>query len=553
MNQVLKKFILELSSSGNDMNKATKLFNEYVGDIAHSFGLIITKVLLISPDLNNHERIELVLYYNSENVDIDKFKVSIQTLFNQGELQVMAVPESGDWNEKLEEDFHYLSAILSYVFGRERASGYLEQLYYHDNLTGVLNMEGLYAYLGRVLASDTIDNFCINFMNIKNMKLINERYGNALGDAVMVDYAGKIKEFVGEKGCVARLGGDFFVCVIDKERQKSYLAFLEQMCVDVIMPNGIMAFVKVDCRLGYYNIRKGDGIEAVMNGCSIAYKASRDNRNADMVEFQEDMRYERIRMRQLEEAVPEALGNQEFVVYYQPKIELRDNMDYRLHGAEALVRWNKDGKLISPGEFIPILEKTGMIRDVDFYVLEHVCQDIKRWEQKGIEPVRISTNFSRWHLLNEDFPDRIIDTLRKYDVNPRYIEIEITESYDIANEENSMRFERMMEENGIRLSVDDFGSGFSSLRMLKDMAADVIKLDKSLIDEVGSQDEAPGIIVSHIIYMIKSLGKDIIAEGVERQEQADFLKKCNCTCIQGFLYGKPMPEQEFEERLVAGR
>lgn len=225
-------------------------------------------------------------------------------------------------------------------------------------------------------------------------------------------------------------------------------------------------------------------------------------------------------------------------MYYQPKVDISNTSDIKVNGAEALVRWKKDGEMVSPGEFIPVLEKNGLITLVDFYVLEQVCMDINRWIEQGIQPIKVSSNFSRRHLQDGDFADKVEEIIKKYNVDPKYIEIEITESYDDEDMQALSKFEKRMHELGIDLSVDDFGSGFSSLKMIKNIVADTIKLGKSIIDGIGN-DGSEEIIVSHIIMMILHLGKNVIAEGVETEQQAAFLRKNGCNNIQGFLYGRP--------------
>lgn len=552
-NEELKNFIINVPENV-DLNKIREYLNNHLEKLGSTCGFRLLSVYLYSTENETFASGQLrgEFLYRVESTPDENQKVYKYPLSNGGYVEIIATPENGEWNDSNEENFEVITKLLSVIYGRSRAMNYIEYVSTTDALTEVNNTEGLVRYMIKRLKERKIASYCSNFLNVKNMKLINERYGNSYGDEILKSYANKIDSFIGEDGCFARLGGDNFVAVIKNERESELLDFVMQLCVDITMSNGIMDFIKVDSRVGYYYIQPEDDFNVAMNMCSVACRVARQNRNSNIVEYKEEMRTQMMKLREMEEAVPEAIDNEEFVVYYQPKVQLTED-DYILHGAEALIRWKRNGKMVSPGEFVPILEKTGMIREIDFYVLEHVCRDIKKWEKEGLQPVRVSTNFSRWHLGDVDFADHIIRIVEEYGVNPKYLEVEITESYEDEDIEALSRFEEKMKNFGISLSMDDFGSGFSSLQMLKEMAADTVKIDKSLIDDVGKDDKENEIIVSHIIYMIKQLGKELIAEGVEHQEQADFLKKCGCDLIQGFLYGRPMPENDFVERLRAGR
>lgn len=533
----------------------TDVFSQRVPELAKACNLCFLKTVILYEDrLNPSVKQEMVILDCEQPALADKTKEVVYHLDNGGMVRITAaVSADMDWDEEIEADFMFLSKVLYFIYGRAKVMRQLFEVSYTDKLTGVANEAQLYRFMGGLIEAGTFCQYSSNFVNIKNMKLFNEIYGNKLGDQIIVSYANKMREFVGRKGCVCRLGGDNFLVLIETKREDEFLLYLKELCVEIILPGDRIEFVKVDSRLGYYNLKPGDTIGEAMNHSSIALNLARKNRNADVILFREDMKYEMMRMRQLEECIPDAIENREFVVYYQPKVQLLEDDNYMLYGGEALVRWNKDGRMVSPGEFVPILERNGLITEIDYYVFETVCQHIKRWETNGLTPVCISTNFSRRHLRDPRFADKIEEIVHIYQVNPVYLEIEITESYDEEDLEALTKFEQRMHALGIHLAMDDFGSGFSSLKMLKDMAADTVKLDKSIIDGVGSQDKEDEIIVSHIIRMIHSLGKDLIAEGVEYPEQAEFLKSNGCMKIQGFLYGRPMAESEFIERIKQGR
>ena len=241
----------------------------------------------------------------------------------------------------------------------------------------------------------------------------------------------------------------------------------------------------------------------------------------------------------------DAIENHEFVVYYQPKVRIDS---FRLNGAEALVRWKHDGKLISPGEFIPVFERNGMICQLDFYMLENVCIAIRDWLSRGIEPVRVSVNFSRKHLTNPHLADDIMSVLNRYETESRYIEIELTETVDQNEAGLLAAFMGRMKNYHFTMSIDDFGTGYSSLNMLRTFPVDVLKIDRSFILDLEQNSKT---VLSNIIRMADELHMDVVAEGVETYEQMNYLKSIDCKEVQGFLFDRPMPIENFEQKLIS--
>ena len=245
-------------------------------------------------------------------------------------------------------------------------------------------------------------------------------------------------------------------------------------------------------------------------------------------------------------AFPEAIRRHEFVVYYQPKVDIRTN---RLHGAEALIRWKTDEGMISPGKFIPLFEKNGLVCQLDFYVLRTVCHDLRKWIDDGNEPVCISSNFSKLHFENTDVVDRIIEIADEFAIPHKYSEIEITETTYEGRKEILTQVLNRLKESGFSTSIDDFGSGYSSLNILSELDFQVLKLDKAFLDS-GIDNMKVRNIVESVITMAKKLRMRVVAEGVEHREELDFLKELSCDLIQGYYFDRPMPIKEFEKRLT---
>ena len=201
------------------------------------------------------------------------------------------------------------------------------------------------------------------------------------------------------------------------------------------------------------------------------------------------------------------------------------------------------------GKSVMVLEKEGFVPELDIYVFDKVCQDIKHWEKEGFEPVRISSNFSKLHLKNPNFADDVLEIVDKYGVDHKYVDIEITESSGYSDFDALITFISRMKEAGISVSMDDFGTGYSSLSMLRDVDVDIVKIDKSFVDIVTKGDEIGTRFFRNVVKMIHDLNRDTVSEGVETRQQVDILKKTECHIAQGYYFDKPLPEQEFFERV----
>ncbi len=239
------------------------------------------------------------------------------------------------------------------------------------------------------------------------------------------------------------------------------------------------------------------------------------------------------------------MEEREFLVFYQPKVDSRTKT---LVGAEGLVRWKHEGEMISPGVFIPPLEQNGEIVLLDYYVLKRACEDIKGWLDKGIMPVPISVNFSRKDLMDPDLAENIDKIITGYGIDKKFIEVEVTETVDEQEHGELATFISDLFMRGIKTAIDDFGAGYSSLATLREFKVHTLKIDRSFIntEEFSWKDE---IILKDIIHMATELGMDVITEGVERQDQVEFVNKVGCYVIQGFFYDRPLPHDEFLVRL----
>ena len=251
--------------------------------------------------------------------------------------------------------------------------------------------------------------------------------------------------------------------------------------------------------------------------------------------------------KQFSSDIPIAMANEEFVAYYQPKVNSRTNT---LCGAEALVRWIRNGKLIPPGKFIPIMETKDLMCDMDFYMLRHVCADISRWIEEGLVPPTVSVNFSRRNLSNANLAADIEAVVHEYHVPKKMIEIEITETIDEFPISVLKNFVDDLHKRGFRVAVDDFGSGSSSLSLLREVTFDTLKIDKGFVDKAYAKDLA---ILGYMIRLAKAIGAETLAEGVEQREQVDTLLSFGCEIIQGYYFDRPLSKDVFEKRMIERR
>lgn len=544
----------QISDQNLNYEHIFSVFRKELPGIAKKNGIVLLKAEIYEPIKRSSDMSvsEIEIYDVIGEKPFNKIQFEY-TVVNGGKVVVTSgIREDAIWTDELKEDVCVLARIIYLMAGRLKTMATLSEIMFFDQLTGIPNETSLMKFMSKTLAQGIFAEYCSNFLNIKNMKLVNSRYGDKTGDSVMLGFAKAIDDFAKSQGngIAARLGGDNFLVFIEKKHQEEFKEFINNITVPYTKQNGDIIDIKVEARLGYYYIKAGEGINEAMRNADVAAKLAKSSTYPDCVEFEESMKIQLLKMKQLEQNIPEALEKREFVVFYQPKVDISQEGNYVLNGAEALVRWVKDGEMIPPGEFIPVLEKNGLVSLVDYYVFEQVCRDINQWIDRGMKPVKISSNFSRRHLLDSQFADKVEAVIKKYNIDPQYLEIEITESYDEEDMQALTNFEKRMHALGVDLAVDDFGSGFSSIMMIKNIVADTIKLDKSLIDGIGN-DGADDIIISHIIQMINCLGKNIIAEGVETEKQASFLRKNECKNIQGYLFSKPCPKEEFEKFLNA--
>ncbi len=386
--------------------------------------------------------------------------------------------------------------------------------------------------------------------DVDNFKYINEMFGYEYGNRILIHIAKVIAHVAKEDELYARISSDNFVMLLeDMGTQKELTERIEdvfRMILEYREPEEDLSVCNLSFSCGVYRIDGKMDINTVRANANLARTESKKSVMDEIVFYDENLKTRRVEEKELEYEAEQALVNEEFLVYFQPKYDV---VSEKIIGAEALVRWNHPVRgMLSPGLFVPVFETNGFITEVDLYVLNRVCELIESWLKDGIPPICISVNLSRVHLYERDLVQRLTEVVNRHNVPPEYIEFELTESAFYEETDSLLRVMSEIKAVGFRLSMDDFGSGYSSLNLLRRLPVDVLKLDKVFLEDCDEDDnEVRGKrIVMHVISMAKDLKMEVLAEGVETKDQKEFLQNAKCDMIQGFYFARPMPTKEFE-------
>lgn len=405
-----------------------------------------------------------------------------------------------------------------------------------DKLTGISNRIRFYDQT-QVAIQDLYNNYAIVLLDIERFKNINDIHGIAEGDQVLRFVARVLQETYGNQNNYARLHSDMFVFYMSYDKKGEIIKEIEKISNNPFQYDIVTKF-------GIYLVDdRSIPVNLMCDRAMMAERTVKGNIMKFCAFYDEHYREEMLRAGQIEQDMEKALTEHQYQMYLQPKYRLKDNS---LCGAEVLCRWQHPEKgLIPPNDFIPLFEKNGFILKLDEYMWEEACKNIRRWLDQGRSVVPISVNISRYHIQHNDLEKALMELIHKYDLTPDMLNLEITESLFLDKPEELNRVLDRLQKLGFKLEVDDFGSGFSSLNLIRNISVDTIKIDKEFLDsEIAS--EKGKIVVNHTIGMAKDLHLQVIAEGVETKAHVDFLKNSNCDIAQGFYFAKPMPVPEFE-------
>ena len=461
-----------------------------------------------------------------------------------GQVRFEVYPIRENWDRQTETDIQYVFSLLFLIYGRGRMSELLDFYMVTDQLTYVNNSVGLAQQVDRLVATGVSYQYTGLFINMKNFRYVNQVAGTNGADGFLKEFTRRVEQQLEDTETLARLGGDNFIVLLKDINTGRFLNFMENLEI-MLKVNGEEKSIKVNTRIGIYSLKSGDTMADLMTNTNAALQIAKQSGQGDWVRFHPSMIKKINHDKDVVQSFPKALLAREFQVYYQPKIDMHTGV---MVGSEALARWIRDGKMIPPMEFVPSLEEDGSICQLDFYILEQVCRALRRWIDAGMDPVPVSVNFSRMHFHNRNIGYDILDVLEQFEIEPKYIQVEMTEMYGYENYNSMLKFISLMTESGIKVSVDDFGTGYSSLSLISNLHADTIKIDKSFLDKMLQGGQKDYLLVKNIVGMIKDMELNSVAEGVETKEQMEFLKEVGCSVGQGYLFDKPLPVEEYENR-----
>lgn len=429
----------------------------------------------------------------------------------------------------------------------KRQNEELRYMAYYDALTGLYNRN----YFVRILsewirdAQDNRETISVICVDIDHFKKINDGLGLVAGDELIQAFGQFLKGFMDDQTIVAHVSDDtYYIAIKNPVGSHSVENIHSAMVQRVEKPFMLLGeheiFITFSAGVAEFPEASGNSLELINCSEVVMFRAKEHGPNS-MRYFEAPILEDFIQNINMENKLKEAIDMNRFVLYYQPQY---DSKSQKLRGVEALIRWqDESGKMISPGVFIPLAEKNGMIVPIGTWVLEEGIHKYAMWREKYNCDMVLSLNISAIQYKRPDFVSNLLHIMEKYQVNPKDIELEITESVLIDDFEQVVEKLHTLKEYGIKISLDDFGTGYSSLSYLKGLPIDTLKIDKSFIDTV-IQDESTQVITESIVSMVKKLGYETVAEGVETEEQYEYLKKIDCDNIQGFLLGKPMSADE---------
>lgn len=467
-----------------------------------------------------------------------------------GEQKYVLVRGKSTWNGK-EQPIH-VAGSLTDITDRKKAEETIENMAYYNGITGLPNrtytMTKLRDVVNELASSDR--KFAVLFLDMDNFKTVNDTLGHAIGDKFLKKAAWRFKNCLREGDIACHLGGDEFVFLI------SPIDSLDE--VNEISEK-ILSLFKIPFNVEGYEIfdvtasigiavcpNDGKDLETLLKNADTAMYYAKNTGKNKLELFTEKMKSQSVEKLKMKKNLRNALVRDEFTVFYQPKVSVRSG---KVVGMEALVRWiHPNEGMISPAKFIPLAEDTGLIVQIGEYVIRKACLQNKAWQQAGKKPLRVAVNLSIKQLQRKDIVQTISRILEETNLEPKWLEIEITESMVMENFERAIEVLSELKSMGIQISLDDFGTGYSSLNYLRKLPINTIKIDKSFVDDLhtGSKEN---LIAASLINLAHGIGIKVIAEGVENIEQARILKSYNCDQIQGYYFSRPVAAEEFEKLL----
>lgn len=468
--------------------------------------------------------------------------IAVSESENSDYLEILGIDisERVEQEKKLQDSYKKLTTVYEELAASEET---IRRLAYKDSLTGLPNRAALYNEIGKVInAANKTDLCAVICLDLDNYKYINDSFGHTTGDKLLIGIGRRLREACSAKDFVARFEGDEFIVFIKKANTIEEIYNRAEIATGIfntpftLLGNNI--YITVSCGISIYP-KHASNIEDLMKSSYMAmHKAKKEGKNKPVL-FKYEMNDEFTEHINMENGLRDAIDKNEFILHYQPQIDLDTG---KVSGFEALIRWaHSERGLIAPLKFINFAEETGLIVEIGKWVLKEACQFIKKLNDATQSRLGISVNISVIQLMQADFVNVVTDILKNADLDPALLELEITESKLLETVEMNLQKLYELRKIGLRLSIDDFGKGFSSLSYLKQLPIDTLKIDKSFIDDIPEEGSS---IIESIIHIGHQRNLTVVAEGVERLEQMEFLVRHKCDKVQGYFYSEPVPEHD---------
>ncbi|MCQ6282688.1 EAL domain-containing protein [Bacillus sp. EB600] len=440
--------------------------------------------------------------------------------------------------------YQYLT-IRNDITNQKNAEKKLEILATRDGLTNLSNRRIFINEMEKTIAAE--QPMAVLFLDLDRFKYVNDTLGHAVGDQLLQEVSNRLQEVVSEQGLISRQGGDEFTILVNTTERPFLSDLCQQIIRNIKYPYSIEEKeIVITCSIGISIYPdNGNDVETLMKNADLAMYWSKDNGKNNFSFFQEFMKEKSSRIMQLELELRKAIENEEFFLCYQPKAELNNG---EIIGCEALIRWEHPAMgIITPAEFIPLAEDTGLINQIGEWVLREACKQTKSWHEAGYAELKMAVNLSV-HQLNQANIVELVETiLLEHHLDPGFLELEITESISMLSEKSKIKNLFALKELGVSIAIDDFGTGYSSLKYLHELPVNTLKIDKSFIKDIGQLNRiTPSLMTNAILSLARSLHLEVVAEGIETIEQMNYLKKYQCKIGQGYFISKPLPADKME-------
>lgn len=503
--------------------------------------VIWTKVVTLSKNCYSLTGEIEVRMPHQNDIEYTTLRFMMTIVQKRGDFKIVSVQTSEIHHIQVDGNRDYLKEQRKKL---PSDSGQLEQC---DHLTGLYTLDSFKEKTAQFLWNvDKEKHYALLYTDITNFEKLNNLYGLQKADEMLLELAGMVASLDKKVIYCCRSVADHFLLFLECDNSEEIRQLAILLCRqfdETIRDN----FPNASPRLGVgiYEVRDVSvSIDEMVEHANAARKTLRSSANNRVAFYDKSVFLQVEKIKHIEKNMQDALDKGEFKVYLQPKYNL---VSGEVTGAEALVRWIRpDGTMIYPDEFVPVFEKNGFIEQIDYFMLEQICSMIKKRRELKKKCLPISVNQSRVLLKRQDYTTRIAKILLKYQTPPQLIELELTERLFSGQYNEMFIMMEQLKKVGVRWSIDDFGTGYSSLNLLKDLPVDIVKLDKSFLDETETS-EVSRVIVRKIVELTKELKKSIVCEGVETKEQAKYLRDIQCDMAQGYLYAKPMPMKDFEK------